>query len=168
MRFREQVRAGLELTVDETMVFWVGISEGKLMFIPRKPTPLGFMLKTIVDTATGILLNADIVEGAEEDEPKEFNKEWGKSTGCTLRLSKPWHGESRLIIGDSWFGSYKSATALLKHGCFFVGNVKTAHKHFPKLRLKELVKKRGDHHHMKVTIPGMQNEPCSEVYASIH
>lgn len=67
MRFRDQVRAGLELTVDETMVFWVGISEGKLMFIPRKPTPLGFMLKTIVDTATGILLNADIVEGAEED-----------------------------------------------------------------------------------------------------
>lgn len=45
------------------MVFWVGIAEGKLMFIPRKPTPLGFMLKTIVDTATGILLNAEIVEG---------------------------------------------------------------------------------------------------------
>jgi hypothetical protein len=32
------------------------------------------MLKTIVDTASGILLNADIVEGADEDEHKEFNK----------------------------------------------------------------------------------------------
>ena len=80
------------MTVDETMVFWVGISKGKLMYIPRKPTPLGFMLKTLVDTATGILLNAEIVEGSEEDANKAFNGEWGKSTGCTLRLSAPWHG----------------------------------------------------------------------------
>jgi hypothetical protein len=49
------------------MVFWVGVAEGKLMFIPRKPTPLGFMLKTIVDTESGILINAEIVEGAEAD-----------------------------------------------------------------------------------------------------
>lgn len=89
--FRAKFRAGLQLTVDETMVFWVGIAEGKLMFIPRKPTPLGFMLKTIVDTATGVLLNAEIVEGAEVDANKEYNEQYGKSTGCTLRLCKPWH-----------------------------------------------------------------------------
>lgn len=126
------------------MIFWVGVSEGKLMFIPRKPTPLGFMLKTIVDTMTCILLNAEIVEGADEDAGKEFNEEWGKSTGCTLRLCKPWHGKARVVIGDSWFGSYKTGVALLKHGTFFVGNVKTAHKHFPKAHLKGVVKKRGD------------------------
>ncbi len=84
--------AGVQLTVDETMVFWVGISEGKLMFIPRKPTPLGFMLKTIVDTVTGILLNAEIVEGTDVDATKQYNDIYGKSTGCTLRLCQPWHG----------------------------------------------------------------------------
>jgi Transposase IS4 len=158
----------LELTVDKTMVFWVGVAEGKLMFIPRKPTPLGFMLKTIVDTESGILVNAEIVEGAEEDASKEYNEQWGKSTGCTLRLTKPWHGKSRIIIGDSWFGSYRCAVALLKHGCFTVANVKTGHKHFPKKVLKGLVKKRGDTHHMKIIVPGMENEATNEVYGSIH
>ena len=141
--FQKKFQCGLELTIDETMIFWVGISEGKLMFLPRKPTPLGIMLKTLVDTATGVLVNAEIVEGAERDALKEYNVEWGKSTGCTLRLSKPWHGKARIIIGDSWFGSYRSAVALLKHGLFMVANVKTGHKHFPKAKLKGIAKKRG-------------------------
>ena len=138
------------------------------MFIPRKPTPLGIMLKTLVDTASGILLNADIVEGAEEDAKKEYNTQWGKSTGCTLRLCKPWHGKSRIVIGDSWFGSYRTGVALIKHGCFMVMNVKTGHKHFPKNKLKGIVKKRGDTHHVKVVVPGMQDERVNEVYGSIH
>ena len=150
--------------MDETMVFWVGTAEGKLMFIPRKPTPLGFMLKTIVDTESGILVNAEIVEGAEEDASKEYNEQWGKSTGCTLRLTKPWHGKSRIIIGDSWFGSYRCAVALLKHGCFTVANV----KHFPKAKLKGIVKIFGETNHMKVIVPGMQNEATYKVYWSIH
>ncbi len=166
--FQKKWQAGLQLTVDETMVFWVGIAEGKLMFLPRKPTPLGFMLKTLVDTVSGVLLNAEIVEGVEKDTNKEYNGVWGKSTGCTLRLCRPWHGKARVIIADSWFGSYKTAVALLKHGCFVVANVKTGHKHFPKTKLKGIVKKRGDTHHMKIIVPGMENTQANEVYASIH
>lgn len=43
------------------------------MLIPTKPTPYGIMLKTIVDTATGISLNAEIVEGVDNDDTKEYN-----------------------------------------------------------------------------------------------
>lgn len=138
------------------MIFWTGVSEGRLMYIPRKPTPLGFMLKTVVDTKSGILLNAEIVEGAEIDEKKKYVDKWGKSTATTMRLVERWQGSSRILIGDSWFGSYKTAVALLKMGIFFVGNVKTAHKLFPKTLLKSKLKNRGDHVHMKVAIPGME------------
>lgn len=65
--------AGLELKVDKAMAFWVGIAEGELMFIPRKPTPLNFMLKIIVDTTTGIFLNTEIIKGADKDAFKLFN-----------------------------------------------------------------------------------------------
>ncbi len=49
-----------------------------------------------------------------------------------------------------------------------IANVKTAHKHFPKSRLKGIVKKRGDASHMKIIIPGMESDSINEVYASIH
>ena len=59
----ENFRAVLEFTVDETMDFWLGVSEVKPMFNPRNP--LGIILKTTVDTATGIFINADKVKNAE-------------------------------------------------------------------------------------------------------
>lgn len=43
---------------------------GKFMLIPRKPTALGIVLKIITDTANGILLNEEIVEGAGVDARK--------------------------------------------------------------------------------------------------
>ena len=132
------------------MFFWVGISEGRLIWIPRKPTPLGFMLKTVVDTRSGVCVGAEIVEGAEVDAKKEHVEEWGKTTATTLRLVKRWSGSGRIVLGDAWFGSYRTSVCLYKHGLFFVGNVKTAHKRFPKAKLKEKLQGRGSHVHMKV------------------
>jgi hypothetical protein len=43
---RASYRAGTILTKDETMVFWTGVGV-HLTFLPRKPTPVGVMLKTI-------------------------------------------------------------------------------------------------------------------------
>ena len=60
-----------------------------------------------------------------------------------LRLTKRWAGSGRVVIGDAWFGSYRTAVALLQQGLFFVGNVKNAHKRFPKKELKALVTTRG-------------------------
>jgi hypothetical protein len=43
------------------------VHSGRLQFIIRKPTPLGILLKTLSCGITGILLNAEIVEGKEID-----------------------------------------------------------------------------------------------------
>jgi hypothetical protein len=46
------------------MASWVGATEGHLTFLPNKPHPLGFCLKTVCDARAGIFLNVDIQEGA--------------------------------------------------------------------------------------------------------
>ena len=69
---------------------------------------------------------------------------WGKSTGCTLRLTQIYHGTSRTIVGDSWFASVNTALAMKKHGLYFVGNVKNGHFGFPLKFLKESCVQRGD------------------------
>lgn len=71
-------------------------------------------------------------------------------------------------MGNAWFGFYKLAVALLKNGIFFVGNVKTTNKTFPKLHIKGIAKMRGDNKaSMKIIVPGMENEFTKEVHASI-
>lgn len=47
------------------MIMWVGMGNVHLTYIPRKPTPLGIMLKTVVDGSTGILLSCELVESKE-------------------------------------------------------------------------------------------------------
>lgn len=34
--------AGYRIVLDETMMWWTGLTSGHLSFLPRKPTPLGF------------------------------------------------------------------------------------------------------------------------------
>jgi Transposase IS4 len=111
------------------------VSPATISYVPRKPHPLGFMIKTVCDTKTGILLNFDFVEGEEIDVFKEYNAQWGKSTGCTMRLVEPYANTGRTVIGDSWFGSVYTSLAMLYKGLHFVGNVKTGHKYFPKKHL---------------------------------
>ena len=61
--WREAWKPGNYLCMDETMVMWAGICAIVLTFLPRKPTPLGFLIKTLVDATTGILLSMELVEG---------------------------------------------------------------------------------------------------------
>lgn len=61
-KWREAWQPGTYLVADETMVFWVGAAP-HLTYLPRKPTPLGIMLKTLVCAITGILLVAEIDKG---------------------------------------------------------------------------------------------------------
>lgn len=59
------------LTMDETMVWWTGLRSAHLTYLPRKPTPLGFQLKTLCDGQSHILLNMEICEGKDVDRQKE-------------------------------------------------------------------------------------------------
>jgi hypothetical protein len=165
-KWREGMEPGVYITIDETMCFWVGLTSGRLIYLPRKPTPLGVMFKTVCDVDTGMLISMELVEGAEVDAKKEFREEWGATTACTLRLVKDWFGSGRVVIGDAWFGSYKTCVALLQRGLYAVMNLKNNSALFPKALMKTKATVRGDVHHVKVKIPGQQAP--NEVYGSIH
>lgn len=85
--WREAWHAGNYLTMDETMIMWAGVASIVLTFLPRKPTPLGFMIKTCVDAKTGILLSMELVEGKEIDRLKPFYEEVGHTASVTLRVA---------------------------------------------------------------------------------
>ena len=126
------------------MISWTGPAGTNMTYMARKPHPQGFQIKTLACSESKIIVAVDLVEGAEKDASKSYNQEWGKSTGCTLRLTEPYHGTGRTVVGDSWFGSVNTAVALLKHGLYFVGNVKNGHYGYPKAWVKSLCTERGD------------------------
>ena len=78
------------------------------------------------------MLRVEVMEGKVVDWKKPFFKEWGASTRTTLHLVQPWFSSGRVIIGDLWFGSYKTAHALMGFGLYIILNVKTGYTHFPK------------------------------------
>jgi hypothetical protein len=67
---------------------------------------------------------------------KEFGREYSSTTATILRLSKPYFGTGRTIIGDSWFGSVTNAAVLYSHGLYSILMVKRSHAMFPKKRLR--------------------------------
>lgn len=47
-RWQESFNPFWLLVIDETMVQWEGASQAHVTSIPRKPTPLGYLLRTLV------------------------------------------------------------------------------------------------------------------------
>ena len=60
---------------------------------------------------------------------KEFVKPFGATTATTISLTQPYHGGGHRV--ESWFGSVKCASELMKRGLYCIMLVKTAHKDFP-------------------------------------
>ena len=104
MKWREAFKAGSCIVIDETMIGWSGVHSGRLMFIIRKPTPLGILLRTLCCGITGIILAAEVVEGKEMDQLKSWFEEYGHTTATTLRVTQPYHGTGRYVVADAWFG----------------------------------------------------------------
>lgn len=154
----EQVlTAGTYLCVDELMCSWTGLDgdracEGMphVTKIARKPKGTGCEFKASGDAATGIIFFVEIQEGEEKMATKEYvrpskkaktNVESNqnvaeldvhqKTTACTLRLTKSYHGRPRIVVGDAWFASVATLQALHQKGLYFIGIVKTAHKNYP-------------------------------------
>ncbi len=113
-----------------------------------------------------MIISMELVEGARVDSHKEFREEWGATTACTLKLVKEWFETGRVVVGDAWFGSYKTCVALLQKGLYSVMNLKNNSALFPKKELKAKVENRGDVHHVGVKIHG--RPAPNMVYGSIH
>ena len=76
---------------------------------------------------------------------KEFTGLLGATAETCLCLMKAWKGTGRVVIGDSWFGSVKSAINLMKsNGLYSILLVKTAHKLYPRALLAERELARGE------------------------
>ena len=136
--FQAALRAGDSLCLDESMVkaFHRNL-KGKMKII-RKPRPIGNEFKTLCDARSKIVLYAELYEGKEIMQYKDYVDDFGATTACCLRLTDPWKGTGRLVIGDSWFGSVNSVAELMnKNGLFAIMLVKTAHKNYPRLALRE-------------------------------
>ena len=68
---------------------------------------------------------------------KEFVKEYGTTTATVLRLRDQYYGTGCIVATDSWFGSLKSAIALMKKELYGNMLVKTPHKDFRRDQLNE-------------------------------
>ena len=68
---------------------------------------------------------------------KDHVREYGATTATILHLTEPYHGSGRCVIADSWFGSVKCASELMRQGLYSIMLVKTAHKDFPRQLLGE-------------------------------
>ncbi len=150
------------------MVYWQGVTQAHLTYLPRKPTPLGFCLRTVACCSSNILLNAELCDSKEREGLKKFVQLYLPHTAVTLRVLAPYHGSGREVIGDSYFASVSTAIALLGVGLFFIGNVKSCHKRFPKADIKGRLRERGDVVHMSVKIPKTPMPGVSTLFASGH
>ena len=104
--------------------------------IKRKPKGVGCEAKTIADALSEIMIRIELNEGKEQNARKRWHSTHGATTSTTLRLTQPWHGSGRIVVGDSWFSSVKTAVQLRKRGLHFIGPVKTAHRKYPLAALK--------------------------------
>ena len=129
--FQKALSPGNELTVDESMIAIRHQDLQGIKKIARKPRPIGCEIKNLCDSRKSINLVLEKNEVKEKMESKKFHSTYGSTTACNLRLAEPYFGSGRTLYGDSWFGSVKSATALLEHGTCSTFIVKTAQK-FPK------------------------------------
>jgi hypothetical protein len=117
------------------MVQWAGATPAHITWLPRKPTPLGFLLWTAVDATAGVLLNAEICEGKNIDSKKPYYETLGHKAAVTRRMMEPFSNDGVTAVCDAWFGSVKAAVTLSQIGVFSVLNVKTNTKGFIKDKL---------------------------------
>ena len=67
----------------------------KVMFVERKPEPLGCEMEDAADAQCGAIFRLEINEGKEKMAAKKYVSEYGATTSCSLRLSEKLRGSKR-------------------------------------------------------------------------
>ena len=155
---RRNVECGFRILVDESIFEWRSGSIPHMSFIPRKPKPYGCEMKNALCCDSKCMVFMEIQEGKIRMQRKRYCRSEPATTACTLRLAKgcnvdelgvdPGDSVHRVVLGDSWFASVRTALALKeKFGVSFVGCIKTAHKGFPIEAMRHTLAsmERGDH-----------------------
>ena len=132
-----------------------------ITFEPRKPVPLGTMLRNCVECITGAMVYQDIVMHPEMQQRKEFyyqNVQTQVREPTSLPGSPPMPAHSAEVLrlckgagmdpggwtgGDAWFGSVTTAVELRKRlGIFSTFVVKKQAQFFPKEVLHSILQAR--------------------------
>jgi hypothetical protein len=121
-----------------------------LSYIQRKPENLGTELKDTADTKTGMMIFLELQRGKIPMRSLEYSNSLRVTAACTMRMAAYTKrqedetvatGEERtkdLWLGDSWFTSVESVTAVASIlGGRFTGVVKTSHARYPKKFIEE-------------------------------
>jgi hypothetical protein len=137
-------------TIDETMSAFRPQTKKTgdlphLSFIARKPEPLGTEFKSCACPMLKIMTHLEICRGKNEKRIPRYKNEMGATAACTCRIAESvcqthYDGTREIIMGDSWFGSVKTATEISKRGKDGIFQVKIAKRLFPKEKLEELLK----------------------------
>ncbi|DBA00695.1 TPA: LOW QUALITY PROTEIN: hypothetical protein N0F65_003624 [Lagenidium giganteum] len=161
-RRNDVVHAGTYLCVDESMVQWYG-TEVKYHHLglphktknPRKPMSQGAEIKPIAVAESGVLVGIELVERKLRQRDKQFTHQFGEGTAITLRLTSPFYGSRRIVVGDSAFASVKTLAELERRGLYFMELVKTALSGYPKQHMvqRSATARRGDAYVMRNESP---------------
>ena len=69
-----------------------------------------------------------------------YQKKFGATTACTLRMGEAACDEGDTLIGDSWFASVKTTRQVgIVFNGKFLGIVKTAHVSYPHKQIEEIM-----------------------------
>lgn len=107
-KFKSAIEPGRELVADEeTLIKNRNINNAlcPVTYIPRKPVPLGYERKSVVDAESGILCFFEFQVGKEIMRQKKYVQKHGSTTAMKLRLMEPFAGTFRTVYIDSWFQS---------------------------------------------------------------
>lgn len=131
------------MCLDESMVkSYHRNLQGKIK-IKRKPRPIGNEIKDIADARSKLVYKLEIYEGKDRMSEKEHHRELGATTATVKRLVEGIRDTNRIVVGDSWFGSVKTAVMLREMGLYANMLVKTAHKNYPMKMLNGQTLQRG-------------------------
>lgn len=127
------------VTIDESMSAWRPRTTAlgglpNISHIPRKPEPLGSEFKCTACPVSGCMTALEIQRGKEGMKNREHNRQYGNTTGCTLRLLNINATDSscRAVKGDAWFGSVRCCAALKQNGYDSVLQIKQNQALYPK------------------------------------
>ena len=100
---QDAFESGADLVVDESTSGWKGVDEKRLEGPPSlvhqqgKPQNVSFMLKTMADCTTGIILKIELQEGKDAMLKKPFSDRFKSSTAVVLRLLLGYESTGRTI-----------------------------------------------------------------------
>ena len=92
----------------------------------RKPVGVGAEYKCMADAWSGIMLFLEYQEAKDRMQLKKWCDQYPKHVALVPRLTEMLHGKVHIVYGDSYFTSVQTVKALLEHGTYYLGMLKTA------------------------------------------